>query len=151
MRQHMRISVLGLLLLATAAAFARPIPISESARLYPPAPYEAVDAAVSGDSLFMTAYANNELAILLYTRQADDHWQFSRKLFGTPGQHTGLESMAADDHVVAALFGDDLYVFEAVGSDWVRRPVLQPKEPIASYSLDVDQGRVLVGVGYCGA
>jgi hypothetical protein len=52
----------------------------------------------------MTASANNELAILLYTRQADGHWQYSRKLLGIAAQRTNREWMAADDHVVAALF-----------------------------------------------
>jgi hypothetical protein len=139
-----------LALVFTTLAMARPTPVSASLRFYPPAPYEARSAAISGNELFITAFSNGELAIFLYRNPGNANWTLVRKVFGATGYQPGNRAMVrAEGNVAAALFDDDLFIFESVGGTWTRARVALPAAPINSTSVAVDGGRVMVGVGTC--
>ena len=147
----MKTVLLSLLFIAVAAVTqARPIPVSENGRLYAPAPYDARDATIAGDALFMTAYSNGELALFLYRRGADGHWVYTRKLLGESG-FNGAEwiAVAAEGTIVTALFGNRLFVFNASGGDYVQEPVIAPADLIVSTDVATDGQRILVGDSHC--
>ena len=147
----MKSTLLAFLLLVTTCVVARPIPVTASLRFYPPAPYEARSAAIKGDELFITAFANGELAIFLYRRQSANNWTMVRKLHGSTGYGPGTRaSIRAEGNVAAALFDDDLFIFESVGGTWTRATVSPTTEPINSVDLAINRGRVMVGVSTCG-
>ena len=137
--------------LFATVAMARPIPVTASLRFYPPAPYEARSAAINGDELFITAFSNGELAIFLYRRQSGNNWTLVRKLHGATGYTPGTRaSIKAEGNVAAALFNQDLFIFESVGGNWTRAAVSPTTEPINSVDLAINRGRVMVGVSTCG-
>src|SRR5688572_15699604 len=132
-------------------AAARPIPVTSSLRFYPPAPYEARSAAINGDELFITGFANGELAIFLYRRQSGNTWTLVRKLHGATGYTPGTRaSIKAEGNVAAALFDQDLFIFESAGGNWTRATVSPTTEPINSVDVAINRGRVMVGVSTCG-
>lgn len=147
--------IAGSLLPTAASAQSRPIPINDSARIVVPAPYVAMAAAIDGDSILVTAndFEGAQDALFHYRRTASG-WQLERTLLQLPqvSPEAGLTRLvAARGGVAAVQFGGQLAVFERSGSSWVPRPVVQPSEEIVGSTLDVEGGRIQVGISRCSA
>jgi hypothetical protein len=143
----------GLALIGGPMAQARPIPVNDSARILVPAPFDAHNAAIDGDSILITAsdYAGKRDALFHYHRVGTS-WQLERKLLDVPLRDdipTAFHAIAAKGGVAATFLDDRLIVFERSGATWVERPVVQPPEEYVGTMLSVDGGRVLAGVSNC--
>src|SRR5690242_18433889 len=72
-------------LFAARLAQARPVPINESARLVAPAPAQALNGAIDGDSILVTARdSENRRDKLLHYRRAGSTWQLQGVLLDVP-------------------------------------------------------------------
>jgi hypothetical protein len=140
-------------LLVSGMVTARPIPINESARIVVPAPFDARNAAIDGDSILVTArdFYGARDAVFHY-RRIGTSWQLESTVLDVPMRDEIPEAflmLAAKGGVAATYLDDRLIVFERIGTTWVERPVVQPPEDFVGPTLAVDGGRVMVGVSSC--